>query len=257
MTGPTPVRPTTAPMHRLLRSELALVVPRPRTAATLSALLVIPLMAAFGLHALGSGVPGLAVLPVSAHPYTAPVLVVPVVLVAADAFGAERAHRTLDLLRLAPVGDARLVALKSAGVLVTALLGGTVTALVALLAGLVLLGAGDYSIGGTLGRGIAIGLWLSVQLAGLGVLLLPLSMLVRRTTGIVAVGLLLCVVAFLPNLPGWVVAVLPNGGWESATTALTSSPVDWSPVLGTAGRAAVYALVGAVATVWLLRRRDE
>jgi ABC-2 type transport system permease protein len=253
----SPTRPTTAPTYRLLRSELALVVPRPRTAATLSALLVIPLMAAFGLHALGSGVPGLAVLAVSAHPYTAPVLVVPVVLVAADAFGAERAHRTLDLLRIAPVGDARLVALKSAGVLVTALLGGMVTMLVALLAGLALLGAGDYSFGGTLGRGIAIGLWLSVQLAGLGLLLLPLSMLVRRTTGVVAAGLLLCVVGLLPNLPSWVLTVLPNGVWESATTALTDSPVNWSPVLGTTLRAVLYALAGAAATVWLLRRRDE
>ena len=261
MTGPrrlpTPVRPTAAPLARLLRSELVLAVPRPRTAVTLAALLVIPLMAAFGLHALGDGTPALGVLLVSTVAFTAPTLAVPVVLVAADAFGAERSHRTLDLLRLAPVGDGRLVALKSAGVLVTAGLTALVTTLVALLAGLALLGPGPYTVGGTLGRGLAIGLWLAGQLAGLGMLALPLSMLVRRTAGVVAAGLLLTVLGLVPNLPHWIVVAVPDGGWEAATTGIGATPADWSAAATTTLRAAVYVLVGAAVTVRLLRRREE
>ncbi|MDQ4117004.1 MAG: ABC transporter permease, partial [Actinomycetota bacterium] len=249
-------RPTGAPLPRLLRSELVLTVPRPRTAVTLAALLVIPLMAAFGLRALGGDSPALGVLLVSTVAFTAPTLAVPVVLVAADAFGAERSHRTLDLLRLAPVGDGRLVAVKSAGVLVTALLTALVTTLVALLAGLVLLGPGTDTVGGTLARGLAIGFWLAGQLAGLGMLVLPLPMLVRRTAGVVAVGLLLTVLGLVPNLPHWIVAAVPNGNWEAATTALSATPVDWSAAATTTVRAAVYALAGAAATVWLLRRRE-
>lgn len=251
-----PARPTAAPLTRLLRSELGLVVPRPRTAVTLSALLVIPLMAAFGLHALGGGSPAIGVLLVSTVQFTAPTLAVPVVLVAADAFGAERSHRTLDLLRLAPVGDGRLVACKSAGVLVAALLTALVTTLAAVVAGLALLGPGSYTVAGTLARGGAIGLWLAGQLAGLGMLLLPLSMLVRRTAGVVAAGLLLTVLGLVPNLPGWIVAIVPNGNWEAATTALSATPVVWSAAAATSARAAVYVLVGAAVTVWLLKRRD-
>ena len=252
-----PVRPTTAPLTRLLRSELGLTVPRPRTAVTLGALLVIPLMAAFGLRALGGGSPALHVLLVSTAEFTAPTLAVPVVLVAADAFGAERSHRTLDLLRLAPVGDGRLVVLKSAGIVVTALLTALVTTVVALLGGLAVLGTGDYTTGGTLGRGFVIGLWLAGQLAGLGMLLLPLSMVVRRTVGVVAAGLLLTVLGLLPNLPRWLLAAVPNGNWEAATTALSATPMDGSPAAVTTLRAAVYVLIGAAVTVRLLRRRDE
>lgn len=254
---PTPERPTAAPQARLLRSELELTIARPRTAVTLAALLVVPLMAASGLRALGGGAPALGVLLVSTVAFTAPTLAVPVVLVAADAFGAERSHRTLDLLRLAPVGDGRLVACKSAGVLVSALLTALVTTLAALVAGFALLGPGTYTVGGTLGRGALIGLWLAGQLAGLGLLLLPLSMLVRRTAGVVAAGLLLTVLGLVPNLPQWLVAAVPNGNWEAATTALSATPVDWSAAASTTLRAAAYALVGAAATVHLLRRREE
>lgn len=251
------VRPTTAPLIRLLRSELALVVPRPRTAVTLTALLVIPLMAAFGLRALGGErAVALNVLLVSTAEFTAPTLAVPVVLVAADAFAAERAHRTLDQLRLAPVGVGRLVLLKAVGVLVAAVLTALVTTLVALLGGLALLPAGAYSLGATLGREIAIGLWLAGQLTGVGVLLLPLSMLIRRTAGVVAAGLLLTVLGLLPNLPRWLAAAVPNGNWSTVTTALSTVPADWSPAVSTTLRAAVYVLVGAGVTGWLLARRD-
>lgn len=251
------VRPTAAPLPRLLRSELELAVRRPRTAVTLAALLVVPLMAAFGLRALGGGAPALGVLLVSTVAFTAPTLAVPVVLVAADAFGAERSHGTLDLLRLAPVDDGRLVALKSAGILVTALLTALVTTSAALLAGLALLGPGTGTLGGTLGRGVAIGVWLAGQLAGLGLLVMPLSLLVRRTVGVVAAGLLLTVLGLVPSLPHWLLAAAPNGYWESATTALSATPTDWSAAGSTTLRAAVYGVVGAAATLWLLRRREE
>lgn len=251
-----PARPTTAPLLRLLRSELVLVVPRPRTWVTLATLLVIPLMATFGLRALGGErAVSLNVLLVSTAEFTAPTLAVPVVLVAADAFAAERAHRTLDLLRLAPVGAGRLVLLKSVGVLVAALSTALVTTLAALLAGLALLPGGTYPVGTTLGRGLVIGLWLAGQLAALGVLLLPLSMLIRRTAGVVAAGILLTVVGLLPA-PRWLIAIAPNGTWEETTTALAAVPPDWSAAGATTLRAAVYVVVGAGVTVWLLNRRD-
>lgn len=253
-----PARPTAAPISRLLRSELSLVVPRLRTVITLATLLVIPLLTAFGLRSVGgerSTVLGVAL--VSTTEFTALPLAVPVVLVAADAFAAERSHRTLDQLRLAPVSAGRLVALKSAGVLAAALLAALVTTAAALLGGLALLPLGPYSTGATLGREVVIWLWLSGQLAGFGMLLLPLSMLIRRTTGVVAVGLAPPALGvLLPAGPGWLAAVAPSGNWMVTTTAISSVPVGWADVGATTARAGVYVLLGAGLTAWLLARRD-
>ncbi len=252
-----PARPTAAPLVRLLRSELMLVVSRPRTAVTLATLLVVPLLAAFSLRALGGErAVALNVLLVSTAGYIAPTLAVPVLLVAADAFAAERSHRTLDQLRLAPVGTGRLVLLKSTGVLVTAALAALVTTGAAVLAGIALLPAEPYTLGATLGRGLAIGLWLAGQLTGLGVLLLPLSMLIRRTAGVVAAGLALTVLGLLLDAPRWLLAIAPNGFWDDATTGLSAVPADWFPMGATTVRAAVFVLIGAGLTAWLLTRRD-
>lgn len=251
-------RRTAAPLGRLLLSELRLTVPRPRTWVTLAVLGLVPLMASIGLASVGGDqafVLGVQV--ISASEFAAFTLAVPVVLVAADAFAAERAQRTLDGLVLAPVGVARLVALKATGVLAAAALSAATTTLLSLVCGLAALELGPFTLGATMTRELVVALWLTGQLAGLGMLLLPLSALVRRPAAVTATGLVVVTLApLLALLSERLNALVPAGNWGRAVTGLSQVPADWSQLGATTLRAGVYVLTGAAATVWLLARRD-
>ena len=265
-TRPAPRR-TSAPLGRLVVSELRLGVLRPRTWVTLGVLSVVPLLAAIGMAGVGSRDANvLGVLLVAANEFAAFALVVPVVLGAGDAYATERAHRTLDVLAVAPVGIVRMVVLKASGIVALAALSAAAMNVVALLSGLVLLDLGPYSFGSTLGRALLIALWLTVQLGALGVALLPMSASVRRPVGVIVVGLVLAVLSLplnavtvvtgRPNgLIGFLLAILPTGRWLDAVAGLSLSPIDWGGFWSTSLRAAVYLLLGAGATAWLLDRR--
>lgn len=251
-------RPTSAPLGRLLVSELLLTVPRPRTWVTLAVVALIPLLVAIGLASIdGDKSFVLQTLLVSTSEFAAFTLAVPVVLVAADAFAAERAHRTLDALALAPVGVGRLLVLKATGVLAVAALSAATATVVALAAGLVALDLGPFTVGATLVRELVVALWMTGQLAGLGLLLLPLSALSGRPAGATAAGLVVAMASSMTVLlPDRVVPLLPAGNWSRAVTGLSQVPVDWSQLGWTTLRAAVYVVVGAGTTGWLLARRD-
>ncbi|MDN5917989.1 MAG: hypothetical protein L0I76_23330 [Pseudonocardia sp.] len=257
--GSRPVgRPTAAPLGRLLYSELALTVPRPRTWVTLAVVALVPLVVTIGLASLdGERSVVFWALLISTSEFAAFTLAVPVVLVAADAFAAERAHRTLDAMTLAPVGLGRMLALKTTGIVaVAALTAGTVT-VVALVAGLLALDLGPFTFGSTLGRELVIALWMTGQLGGLGLLLLPLSALSRRPAGVTAAGLVVAMASSMtPFLSDRVTPLLPAGNWGRAVTGLSQVPIDWSQMGWTTLRAGVYVVIGAGASVWLLSRRD-
>lgn len=257
--GRTAPRRTAAPLGRLLVSELLLTVPRPRTWVTVGVLGLVPLMAAIGLASLdGEHSTVLGVALVSVSEFAACAMAVPVVLAAADAFAAERAHRTLDALVLAPVRVRRLVLLKAAGVVAVAALSAATAVLLCLVCGLLALELGPFTLGATLWRESVIALWLAGQLAGLGMLLLPLSVLVRRPAGVTAAGLVVVVASPLLGLFSQrLTMVLPAGNWNRAVTGLSQVPVDWAQLGATSLRAAVYVVVGAGATVWLLAGRSS
>lgn len=251
-------RPTAAPLGRLLLSELLLTVPRPRTYITLGVLALVPLLAAIGLASLGGERSyTLGVQLISASEYAAFALAVPVVLVAADAFAAERAHRTLDALVIAPVGAGRMLALKSTGVLAAAVLSAVTSTVVALVGGLVLLDLGPFTFASTLGRELLVTLWLTGQLAGIGMLLLPLSALLGRPAGVSAAGLAVVTLTPLADIvSSRTAALIPAGNWLRTVAGFSQVPIDWSGAGSTTLRAGVYTVVGGGVTLWLLSHRD-
>ncbi|BBF99894.1 MULTISPECIES: ABC transporter permease [Pseudonocardia] len=249
-------RRTAAPLARLLRSEIELALARPRTAVALAAAALVPVAAAI---ALATGSEGysytLGVLMVALAEPAAFSLGMPVVLVAADAFAAERARGTLDGLRLSPVGPGRLVLLKASAVAAAAVLATVVVVGSALLAGSLMMGTGWFGVGPTLARAGLLAAWTAGQLIGFGILLLAVSAAARRSSVVVVTGLVALVVAPLvaalwePAAPA-----LPTGHWHEVLAATLAVPVDTGPVLATTLRAAGFAVAGAGITGYLLGR---
>ncbi|WP_224389340.1 ABC transporter permease [Pseudonocardia sp. ICBG1293] len=256
--GRSPRRPTSAPFGRLLRSELELALLRPRTAVVLVSAALVPLLATIALGTdTGRLSFALGTLTVALSEPAAFALGMPVVLVAADAFAAERARGTLDALRLSPVTPGRLLGLKAAAVAVTSLLAAATTVVVALVCGGLVLGAGPFGAGATLLRALVLTGWAAVQLCGLGMLLLALSTLVRRPAGVVATGLAALTVAPLATVLWEPVApVLPTGHWHEVLAGVLAAPVDPSPLWATTARAAGFVVAGAGVAVFALTRRD-
>jgi ABC-2 type transport system permease protein len=141
--APVAVRRTHAPLGRLLRSELRLILRRPRTLIALGLLVLVPIIAGIGI-ALAAGNPdsggpgdgpgalasivndnGL-VLPVFAL-FMAMQLLLPMVgsMWAADAIAGEASTGALRNLLVAPVGRARLLAIKAFGITGVTVLGGS------------------------------------------------------------------------------------------------------------------------------------
>ena len=142
---------------RLLRSEARLVFRRRRTIALLAALVAIPVLIAVALQ-LTSGPPA----PGDGPPFldqvaqsgafvaaTSVVVAIPLFLpltiavVAGDSIAGEASHGTLRYLLLAPAGRTRLLAVKTAVVLLFCLVAPLLMALVGLVLGNLLFGAGD------------------------------------------------------------------------------------------------------------------
>lgn len=257
-TPPAGTRRRSAPLPRLVRSELELALLRPRTAVVLLAAALVPVLAAFALaggpeqltHTLG-------VLTVALSEPAALSLGMPVVLVAADAFAAERRSGTLDGLRLAPVGPGRLVLLKTSAVVGSAVLAAVVVVGASLLAGSLVLGTGPYGPGSTLARALLLTGWMAAQLGGFGMLLLALSAAVRRPAVVVAAGLAALTAApFAAVVWAPVAPVLPSGHWHEVLAAVTAVPVEATAPWATTARAVGFAVAGAGVTTFLLTRRD-
>ncbi|WP_226367187.1 ABC transporter permease [Pseudonocardia sp. ICBG162] len=258
MAGRAARRPTSAPFGRLLRSELELALLRPRTAVVLAAAALVPLLATIALATDAGRLSfALGTLTVALSEPAAFALGMPVVLVAADAFAAERARGTLDALRLSPVGPGRLLGLKAAAVAVTSLLAAATTVVSALVCGGLALGAGPFGAGATVARALVLTGWAAVQLCGLGMLLLAMSALVRRPAGVVATGLAALTVAPLATVLWEPVApVLPSGHWHEVLAGILAVPADPSALWATTARAAGFAVAGAGVVVFALTRRD-
>jgi ABC-2 type transport system permease protein len=270
----------TAPVGRLLRSELRWVFRRPRTLIALAVLSTVPVAMGIGVavsdessgggpevlltEAFGNGL----VLPIAALSVTM-LLLIPLVvsMSAADALAGEAAHGTLRGLLLAPVGRIRLIVVKSFGVFAVTTVAVVLVAAVGLVTGLLAIGNGQQmlSLSGTslttaeaLGRiGILAG-WVIVQMAAIGAVGLAVSSVTEHPLVVMAVtigGLILITVLSTISALAWLHPVLLPTGWTAVADVLRD-PMPWDGLLKSSYRAACYLVIGLSLTVARTVTRD-
>ncbi|HEX4250716.1 MAG TPA: ABC transporter permease subunit [Pseudonocardia sp.] len=274
-----------APLPRLLRSELRFGLAGPRTLITLAVLSLIPLLIGIGVTARGPAGDALAaapgpgpgliaaitgnglMLPISALRVTLFLLMpLGVSIAAADALAGEAAHGSLRGLLLAPIGRGRLVAVKAFGVLAVAVLEVAVVTVLGLVAGLTFVGGGgqlltlsgtSVGFGDAMARiGVAAG-WALLQVAAVGAVALAVSALTEHPlvvpATVLGAAIVFGVLNVIPSL-GWLRPVLLTSGWSSVTDLLRD-PVPTDGLTHSALLAAAYLVLGlAVAVAGTLRR---
>lgn len=273
---------TSAPLSRMLHSELRWVFRRPRTLVALTLLAGLPVAIGVGVALAGgprghsgemliSAVAGNGlVLPVAALS-AAVVLLLPLVVAmsAADALAGESAHGTLRGLLLAPASRLRLVAVKAAGVLAVAVVAVALIAVVGVVTGLVIVGdgAGDgvLTLSGTslstwpaLGRVALAALWTVGQMSAIGAVALAVSSLTEHPLVVLAITVgSLIVATVLIAIPalGWLQPVLLPTGWPAMADVLRD-PVPWDALLTSSYRAGCYLVIGVSLTVVRMITRD-
>jgi ABC-2 type transport system permease protein len=276
----TSLESTSAPLARMLRSELRWVFRRPRTLVALGVLAALPVAIGVGVKLSGGprgeGADSLIaevagnglVLPVAALA-SALFLLLPltVSMSAADALAGESAHGTLRGLLLAPVGRGRLVLVKSLGVLAVLLAAVLVISVVGVAVGLAIVGTshGVLTLSGTslpvvpgLWRVALAALWTAVQLSAIGGIALavssatehPLVVLAVTVGGVIGSGILTAIPAM-----DWLDPVLLPTGWEAIADVLRD-PVPWHDLLTSSYRAGCYLLIGVSLAVARMVTRD-
>lgn len=264
LAAPPAGRAPRAPLSRLLSSEVRWVLRRPRTRIALGLLALVPVLIGIGIVVADTpGGDGLVrqvagnglVLPVAALSISLALLLPLVVTMsAADALAGESAHGTLRGLLLAPVSRARLVGVKTAGVLVVAVVAVATVVVVGVVTGLVLVGGGDMlTVSGTevgTGAGLArvalAALWTVGQLAAVAAVALaissatdhPLVVLAATLGGLIVSGVLTAIPAL-----DWLQPVLLPTGWAAIADVLRD-PVPLDGLLESSYRAACYLVIG-------------
>lgn len=274
---------STAPIGRLLRSELLCLARRSRTLVTLAVLALVPLAIGIGVAASGSSAahgaqgpgPGL-IAAVTANGFMLPIVSLAVALAlllplgvcvaASDALAGEAANGTLRALLLAPIGRLRLVAVKAVGVLALAVVAVLVIVAVGALVGTLVVGDGGRLLtlsGSAISPGAAYGrVWLAagwtvLQLASVGAVALAVSALTDRPLVVMATvlggAIMFGVLTAIPAL-GWLHPLLLTAAWP-ALADLLRDPVPTGALTHGALLALCYLVVGiGVAVAGTLRR---
>ncbi|PPK70189.1 ABC transporter permease subunit [Actinokineospora auranticolor] len=272
-----------APLLRLFRSELRMILRRPRNIIGIGLLGLVPVVAGIGISIAASGssssdgdsVDGLAAL-VDGNGMLLPIFALVLALnmllpltgamLAADALAGESAHGTLRGLLLAPVGRGRLLAVKAMGVATVVLLSIVLMAVTGLVTGLLLLGGdGMLSSSGTqlpfvdgLGRiGLTIVL-LTVQIWALAAVALAVSAYTEHPLIVIVCSLgLLIVSGVLSAIPAldWLDPVLIISSWESIGEVVRD-PLDWAPLGEGVLRAVCYMVIGISIAYGRMLSRD-
>ena len=288
LAGPASAGPASAPLLRLVRSELALTLRRPHTLVSLTGFALLPVVIGFGI---GAGVTGQVGEPAggegrqllaaaSANGLSLPVTVLAVSLAlllpltvslaAADAFAGETARGTLRALLLAPVGRLRLVGVKALGVLTVTVLSVAVVSVSSLLAGTLIVGdaagggrlltlsGNTVEIGSALGRVAAAAGWSALQLAAVAAVALAVSAFANYPHVVPAMvmsgAIVSDVLAAIPSL-NWLRPWLLTSGWPTLSDLLRD-PVPTDNLTGTALIALGYLAAGlAVAVAGMLTRK--
>lgn len=274
-----PARRTSAPLGRVLLSELRWVLRRPRNLLALLGLACLPVLigvviALTGGPAPGDGPPMLS--SVAGNGLVLPVvtlmlamnLLLPLItaMVAADALAGESSHGTLRGLLLAPVSRVRLVWVKATGVLVMTVLAVTVIAVSGVLTGLVIVGGdGLVTLSGTtlplwaaIGRVALAAGWAAVLMAGIGAVALAISSLTEHPLVVLAVTLgALIVFGVLGTIPSldWLHPFLITTNMFAVADVLRD-PIPTGDLLTGLWRAGCYVLVGVSATIARMATKD-
>jgi ABC-2 type transport system permease protein len=266
-----------APLLRLLGSELRWVLRRPRTLVLLGVFALIPVLIAIGVAVGDRSAPGLIgaiagnglVLPVAAITVALALLLpLAVAMSAADAIAGEAAQGTLRGLLIAPVSRLRLVGMKAFGVMVVATLATLAIAVVGVLAGLIVVGTADGQLvtlsGTTLGWGAALArvalvvVWAIGQLAAVGAVALAISAITEHPLVVLAAvlgGLIVFgVLSAIPALD-WLQPYLLTTGWRAGADALRD-PLPIDGMVDSSLRALCYLLLGGGLTIGRMLTRD-
>ena len=263
---------TKAPIGRLLRAELRFMIRRPRTLIALGVLALTPIIAAVAMSVAsssdvggpgGAAIQGVAAL-VTQNGMILPIFVLMLALAmllpmlgsmwSADALAGEASTGGLRSLLLAPVGRARLLAVKAFGVAVLSLLAVTILAVVGVVAGLLILGGdGMLTMSGntlpfwpSLGRVALLTVMVAVQVWAVAAVALAISACTEHPLVVLASTLGgIIVFTILGNIASldWLHPFLLTTAWESlGDVARDPMPTDG---LGTAVlRAACYIVIG-------------
>jgi ABC-2 type transport system permease protein len=270
--APVAVRRTHAPLGRLLRSELRLVLRRPRTLIALGLLVLVPIIAGIGI-ALSAGNadnggpgdgPGALASIVNDNGLVLPVfalfmslqLLLPMVgsMWAADAIAGEASTGALRNLLVAPVGRARLLAIKAFGVATVSLIGVALMTLSGIIAGVTLLGgSGMLTMSGTsltfwpaMGRIVLSALLVWIQILAVAAVALAISTVTEHPLVVMAVSLGGIIVFGVLNAISsldWLHPVLITQSWITLVDVMRD-PMPTDGILQGLLRAACYIAIG-------------
>jgi ABC-2 type transport system permease protein len=269
--------PRSAPLGRLLGSELRWVLRRPRTLVLLGVFALIPVLIAIGVAVGDRSAPGLIgaiagnglVLPVAAMSIALALLLpLAVAMAAADAIAGESAQGTLRGLMISPVSRLRLVVMKAFGVLVVATLATLAIAVVGVLAGLTVVGTPDWQLvtlsgstvswGGALARVGLVVVWTVGQLVAVGAVALAISAVTEHPLVVLAAvlgGLIVFgVLGAIPSL-NWLQPYLLTSGWSAGADVLRD-PLPLGGIVDSTLKALCYLAVGGGLTTYRMLRRD-
>lgn len=263
---------TKAPVFRLLWSELRLMIRRPRTLVALAVLVVAPIIAAVAMSVAtstaqsGNGGPAIESVAalVSDNGLILPVFLLLLSLAmllpmlgamwSADALAGESQTGALRGLLLAPVGRARLLAVKAFGVAVLSLLAVVIVAVVSIAAGLAILG-GDgmltmsgnvLPVGESLGRIALLAALVTVQVWAVAAVALAISAATEHPLVVLASTLGgIIVFTILGNIPAldWLHPVLLTDAWESLGDVIRD-PMPTDGIVNAVLRAVCYLVIG-------------
>ncbi|GLW92718.1 ABC transporter permease [Actinokineospora globicatena] len=270
-----------APITRVLRSELRMVLRRPRTLVGLGLLGLVPVVMGIGIAIAaasgetGEGGEGMAAL-VMGNGMLLPIFALSIAvamllpltgaMLAADALAGESSHGTLRGMLMAPVSRGRLLAVKAFGVASVTLLAVVLMAVTGMIAGVALLGGdGMLTASGTslpfldaLGRVLITVVYVTLQVWALSALALAVSAYTEHPLIVVVVTLGVVIVSgVLSAIPAldWIDPVLITTSWE-AVGEVISDPISWSPLVEGALRAACYMLIGGSIAYSRMLTRD-
>ena len=263
---------TKAPVGRLLWSELRFMVRRPRTLVALGVLAVAPIIAAVAMsvatETVADGDGGRALESVASL-VSGNGLILPVFLLllslamllpmlgamwSADALAGESQTGGLRGLLLAPVGRARLLAVKAFGVAVLSLIAVAIVAVVSVVAGLAILG-GDGMLtmsgnvlpfGESLGRIALLAALVTVQVWAVAAVALAISAATDHPLVVLASTLGgIIVFTILGNIPAldWLHPVLLTDAWESLADVIRD-PMPTDGIVNSVLRAVCYLVIG-------------
>ena len=264
-TSTAPARPAPLGWLRFLRSELGIIFGRRRNLAGIGVLAVVPIVLAIAVKLStpsgGDGPDFISAITGNGLfvAFAALTLEIPIFLplaigvIAGDSVAGEANIGTLRYLLTIPAGRTRLLAVKFAAIVISALVASGVVAVVGTVMGLALFGGGPMtllsgsqtSMADGIGRLVLTWLYLSVQLSALGAIGLFISTLTEQPIGATVAVVLVNVMMFVLDqitqlawLHPWLLV-----HWWTAFGDLLRDPMATDNVARGLATAAVYAAV--------------